>query len=489
MEGRDMDTMLLVVGLIVLALLGLFVAGTGARLLRRGGGPARGTFFVVFGLLALGLAGGLGWMNWPLIVQLFQPDEDDPEAQERLGPKTLGGDAPDASKDEWPQWRGYRRDGISGETGLLTAWPRGGPRRLWRTRVGGGFSSPSVAGGRVYVTDKKGDEERVLCLDAENGKEVWAYRYAVDYAGLAREYARGPRATPTVHDGRVYTVGATGVFLCLEAPKDGNPKLLWRHDLLGMFDAKLPEWGVASSPLVEGDLVIVQPGGSRGSIAAFDRVTGTLKWTALKDASGYSSPVAATAAGERQIVCFTARKMVGLRPGDGTLLWEYAWSTRYNANIATPVVDDNYVFLSSDYNAGCALLELQPGTQGGVRVRPVFVRRNKLMRNHFSTCILRNSHLYGYDNDTLTCVDVKARAVKWSERGLEKGCVLYADGHLLVLTQGGLLVLAEATPDGYNKKAEAEVLDSGPCWALPALAGGRLYLRDNEHVVCLDLKR
>jgi outer membrane protein assembly factor BamB len=355
-----------------------------------------------------------------------------------------------------------------------------------------------VAGGRVYVTDKKGNEERVLCLDAGSGKELWSYRYAVDYdkpSGLDNRFKSGPRATPTVHDGRVYTVGTTGVLLCLKAaPADGKAHLLWRHDLLSKYDAPLPKWGVACSPLVEGALLIVQPGGKRGSVVAFDRATGEEKWTALDDPSGYSSPVAGAGAGVPQLVCFTAKRMVGLRPGDGRLLWQYLWVTRYDANIATPVVADNYVFLSSDYSHGCALLELE--TRGeALSPREVAVRNNKLMRNQFSTCVLYDNHLYGFDvsgaggEGTLRCVDVRAFEEKWSTRELEKGCLLYADGHLLVLTEAGELALVEATPDGYRKKALAEVLNGEQCWALPALAGGRLYLRDNKNVICLDLKK
>src|SRR5207248_436832 len=165
---------------------------------------------------------------------------------------------------------------------------------------------------------------------------------------------------------------------------------------LKKFDARSPTWGVACSPLVEGDLVIVQPGGTKGSVAAFNRKTGEQEWTALGDPSGYSSPVATTAAGKRQIICFTARRMVGLRPSDGTLLWDYDWATPNDANIATPLVAGDYVFLSSDYGTGCALLELAPDGDG-VKAKPVYVRRDKLMRNHFSSCVRHGDRLYGFD--------------------------------------------------------------------------------------------
>ena len=481
-------------GLAALVVLGLFVGGAGVIALCRGS-RGRASFYLVFALLALGFSGGVAWKYWPLLSQLWQEDMDDPEAQARLGTKTLGGER-GGPTDDWPQWRGPRRDGLSAETGLLTDWPRGGPRRVWRVQVGGGYSSPSIAGGRVYVTDKEGNEERVRCLEASSGKELWSHAYEVKYAGMDPGYAKGPRATPTIHDGRVYTLGATGIFLCLEAaPKDGKARLLWRHNLLNEYEAKLPKWGVASSPLVVDDLVIVQPGGKKGSVVAFDRVSGEQKWAALDDLSGYSSPVFTSAAGVRQVVCFTAQRMVGLRVEDGDLLWQFKWLTPNEANIATPIIADDYVFLSSDYGTGCALLELKAKGDGGVSARPVFVRRNKLMRNQFSTCVLHDNHLYGFDvsgyggSGKLTCLDVRTFKEKWSERGSEKGCLLFADGHLLVLSEEGVLSLVEATPDGYRKKASVEVLDSSQCWALPALAGGRLYLRDNKNLVCLELKK
>src|SRR5262245_25458198 len=310
------------------------------------------------------------------------------------------------------------------------------------------------------------------------------------------DYNAGPRATPTVHDGRVYTVGATGVFLCLEtAPAGGKAKLLWRHDLMKEFNARTPRWGVACSPLIVGDLVIVQPGGTKGSIAAFNRRTGEREWTALEDPSGYSSPVFATAAGVRQVICFTARRMVGLRPADGSLLWEYDWATQYDANIATPIVAGDYVFLSSDYQSGCALLELSPDGDG-VKAKPVYVRRDKVMRNQFSTCVRHGDYLYGFDVvghggevGHLKCINLRTFKEEWEAKDLQKGCLLYADGHLLVLTERGDLALVEATPKEYRRKTRATVLGRRETWALPALAGGRLYLRDNEKLLCLDLKK
>jgi outer membrane protein assembly factor BamB len=485
---------LITFGTVALSATGLFVGGAGVTVLRRRQWPRFGLVLLGTGLAALAVSGVLFWKYGPLMLQLFKGDVDDPERRARLQDQPLDrrGEEP-APPGEWPQWRGYHRDGVSTDTGLRTTWPDAGPPEVWHCSIGGGYSSPAISKGRLYITDRKDGQERVLCLDAASGKELWQYRYDVNYGGF--QYQAGPRATPTVHDGRVYTVGATGVFLCLEAePQGDKAHVLWEKDLRDEFGAPLPTWGIACSPLVEGDLVIVQPGGDKGSVAAFDRKSGKLAWSALDDRCGYSSPVAVTAAGKRQVVCFTAKRMVGLSPADGELLWDFGWSTMYDANIATPVVAGNYVFLSSDYSTGCALLELEPAGDG-VKAAPVFVRRDNLMRNQFSTCVLHDGHLYGFDvaghggSGRLKCVSLRTFEEKWQTRDLHKGCVLVADGHLIVLTERGELALVEATPAGYRKKAVATVLDGGDCWAVPALASGRLYLRDNQQLRCLDLRK
>ncbi|MBI1918208.1 MAG: PQQ-binding-like beta-propeller repeat protein [Planctomycetes bacterium] len=471
-----------------LALLGLFLVGVGIVSLIRKGRSVRAPLYLLVGLLILGVAGGVTLSRWPFFRR--GDDVDDPAVLKGAARTEEGRTA--AEPGEWPQWRGYHRDGLSPEKGLLTAWPLKGPKEIWRKPLGGGYASLAVSGGRLYTMDRQDQQERVLCFEANTGKELWTYPYEGQYERINQRPV-GPLATPTVHEGRVYTVGASGVFLCLKAvPKGSKGEVLWRSDLMHDFGAKPPQWGVACSPLVEGDHVIVQPGGREGSIVAFDRKTGKPAWTALDDASGYSSPVAATAAGVRQIICFTGKGMVGLRVSDGGLLWQYPWATQFGANVATPLVAGDLVFLSSDYNMGCALLRLARDGDG-VKVREARVRRNKLMRNHHSDCILVDDHLYGFDvggqRTFLRCVKLDTFEEKWATEELEKGCLLYADGHLLVLTQSGVLALVEATPTGFHKKAEVQVLQEPSCWALPALAGGRLYLRDNEKLLCLDLKQ
>jgi outer membrane protein assembly factor BamB len=295
----------------------------------------------------------------------------------------------------------------------------------------------------------------------------------------------------------VYSVGATGLFLCLEANPGGpNGKELWRHDLLAEFGASLPTWGIASSPLIEGDLVIVQPGGRTGSVVAFDRTTGEKRWATGKNPNGYSSPIAATVGGVRQVVAVTGDAILGVRPSDGKQLWSHPWVTEHRGNIATPVVvDANHVFVSSGYGKGCVLLQVSADGDGA-KVKELYYRKARVMKNHHSSCVARGEYLYGYDDETLRCVDWKKGQAKadWegvddNGRNLRKGSVILADKHLIGLTETGTLFLAEAKPEEFELLGQLPgVLTGGQCWALPVLADGRIYLRDAEKVVCLDVK-
>jgi outer membrane protein assembly factor BamB len=414
---------------------------------------------VVLTLLGIGLA-GFTLAKRPQDVRRYLPaalqvDEENSAELQKLRSAPLASAREPVPAGEWPQWRGPRRDGISDETGLRTDWKATPPQIVWKRPLGGGYSSIAISGGRLYTMDKKGKEERVLCLDPATGNEIWVHHYPANYGGLS--YPTGPRATPSVSQGRVYTVGAAGVMLCLDAtPPDGKVRVFWEHDLISEFAAHLASWGVACSPLVVTDAVWVQPGGEKGSIVAFDRQTGRVLRQALSEVSGYSSPVAATIGGIPQIICFTGVGLVGLTPSGADKLWYYPWSTANYGNIATPIVAGDYVFISSDYSTGCALLHVKPGKAEAFEVEPVYVKRNKLMRNHHSTCVLHDDHLYGFDQGILKCVDLRRGGEKWSGRGVGKGCVLYADGHLIVLSEDGTLSLVEATPAGFREKGKME---------------------------------
>ncbi len=455
------------------------------------GGTSQAILFLALGLLVLVFTGAVVWQK-----QLWRGNFVSAERLRKLQETDLSQRNPlDALPGEWPQWRGPRRDGVSDEKNLRTDWVQTPPRELWRKKIHAGYSSIAIVGGRLYTQDRVGGDERVVCLDAKTGEELWVYAYAADYGDFTQDPNGGPRATPAIFDGRVYTVGASGAFLCLNAqPGPEQGKLLWRHDLFPQFKARMPTWGLSGSPLIEADLVIVQPGGSKGAVAAFDRKTGDLRWAALGDPAGYSSPMAATAGGQRQIICFTGKGLAGLRPTDGKQLWYHKWITGHEANIATPIVAADYVFISSNYSKGCALLELIADGTDGVRVGRVYEKlRGSLMDNHHATSVLFQEHLYGYDEEASSykCVALKTGEEKWRTSEITKGCALCADGHLFTLSERGLLACVEATPEGVRIKGQLPVFEgsgASSIWALPALANGRLYVRNHREIVCFDLK-
>jgi outer membrane protein assembly factor BamB len=392
------------------------------------------------------------------------------------------------SSGEWPQWRGPRRDGVSLETGLLTVWPRSGLKEIWRTPRESptpGYSCLAVSGGRLFtlIAEKRNgrQHEAVVCFDAVSGKELWRYSYPCTYDFA---YGSGPRSTPTVEGEYVYTVGATGTFLCL---RTRTGEKVWEHNLLTEFGADNLAWGMSFSPLIVGELIYTNPGGPDGnSLAAFNKSTGKLVWKALDDKAGYSSPIAVTAAGAPQIIFFTGKALVSVSPEGGKLYWRYPWKTRYDCNVATPIAVGDYLFISSYYDKGCAVLHVVKDESGRPQVKMVY--ESNQMCNHFSSCVYYQEHLYGFSDDLLTCMEFRTGRVRWQQRGFHKGSLTLADGHLIILGDAGRLALAEATPEGYREKSSAQV-GEGTCWTVPVVAGGRLYVRDEKRIVCLDLKQ
>ncbi|HEX4609000.1 MAG TPA: PQQ-binding-like beta-propeller repeat protein, partial [Urbifossiella sp.] len=245
---------------------------------------------------------------------------------------------------DWPQFLGPTRDGRAPAGPFRTDWDKRPPEQLWTAPIGGGFSSFAVVDGKLYTQDRQGSSERVVCLDAATGGLLWEHVYAANYDGIG--YDAGPRATPTVDGDRIYTVGAAGLLLCLEAPTAPGqpPRVVWQHDLPREFNARAPQWGFAGSPLIDRDLVIVQPGGRKGAVVSFDKATGDVRWTAGTNPPGYSSPVAGTIHGVRVVFALTADALLCIR-SDGVLMGSYPWPTRFEGNIATPLVLDDYVFI------------------------------------------------------------------------------------------------------------------------------------------------
>jgi outer membrane protein assembly factor BamB len=452
----------------------------------------RRAVLVIGVLLILGIGGYAAYRS-PRVRSWFGRDAENAAEMAKLGDAKLTV-APAAAADiGWPQWRGPMRDGRAPAGPLRTDWETNPPKELWSRECGGGFSSFAVVGGRVYTQDRQGENERVLCLDAATGQPLWEHAYPADYSAMNRGHTAGPRATPTVDGNRIYAVGAVGKFVCLEVVSAGGPaKLLWEHDLIGEFRATIPEWGIAGSPLIEGDLVIVQPGGKDGAVAAFDKTSGELRWKAGSNPGSYSSPVAATVGGVRVVYAVTGNALLAVRAADGEVLSKYNWATptSFVGNIATPVAVDDYIFVSSAYDKGCALLRAVADGER-VRLEEVYIRNRRVMRNHHSTSVYKDGYLYGFDESQLKCVDLRKGVEKsdWEATGIAKGTLILADRHLIILTESGDLALVEATSEEFRPLAKLKhVLKGANTWALPVLVDGRLYLRDAEKLVCLDVR-
>lgn len=371
---------------------------------------------------------------------------------------------------DWPQWRGPSRNSISPESRFLTRFPARGPRRVWSAQIGEGYSTVAVRGNRLYTMGNRNGRDTVYCLNVSNGRPIWSQSYPCPPG----EYP-GPRATPTLDGGNVYTLSRQGQAFCFNA---ANGKVLWGKDLRTLVGAKEPGWGFAGSPLIHGNLVIYNVGAAG---TALDKRTGRLVWKSGPGPAGYASPVPFTLGGKRAVALFSATEIVAVDPANGKPLWRYPWRTQYDVNAADPVISGNTVFISSNYGKGGALLRVT-----GNRATPVWQNRN--MRNFFGTCVLIGGHLYGNDENTLKCIDLRTGTERWRLRGIGKGGLMAAGGKLIVLTERGELVIANASPDRYTELARAQVID-GTNWSMPVLANGFLYCRNHEGtLVCLDLR-
>lgn len=381
---------------------------------------------------------------------------------------------------DWPQFRGPNRDGVSRETGLLKSWPAGGPKVLWKGKVGEGFSHVAVANGRLFTLYGQGGQEVAVALDAATGRQLW--KVAIDRK-YQSDMGNGPRSTPTVDGEMVYALSANGKLVALDVK---NGRKVWEHDLRRELGAQPPGWGVSTSPLVEGNLLLVDVGGSRGkSLAAFDKKTGKVVWTSQNDSAGYSAPIAVTVGGVRQVIFFTGTSVVSVSPRDGKLFWRVPWRTDWDVNAAAPIfVAPDKVFISSGYGVGAALFRIKAaGGKAGVEE----VWRSRGMKNQFSSSILHNGTIYGFDDSTFKAIDAATGKEHWKKRGFAHGSLIVADGHLVVLSERGCdLALIEATPEAYREKGRTEVLSSNKCWTAPTLANGRLYVRDESELVALD---
>jgi outer membrane protein assembly factor BamB len=386
------------------------------------------------------------------------------------------------TRGEWPQWRGANRDGISKETGLLKQWPADGPPLAWKTTgAGRGYSSMAIAGGRIYTMGLRGEREFVVAFDVQTGKELWATPTG---KAFRNDRGDGPRGTPTVDGDRLYALGGNGDLACLET-KTG--RVVWTLNVLDKFGGENITWGISESPLVLGDRVLVNAGGPGASVVALNKRDGTLVWKSQSDRAGYSSAIPVQIGGATQVVFFTSRRAIGLDPKDGRLLWEYARPANNVANAATPVARGNRVFISSDYGTGAGLVEIKAD---GQKVSAQEVYFTKEMRNHHSSSVLVGEHLYGFSSGILTAMRFDTGEVAWKDRSVGKGSLVYADGMLYCLSENGVVGLVEAAPDAYRERGRFRIpQDSLPTWAHPVVAGGRLYLRDQDTLYAYDVRQ
>jgi outer membrane protein assembly factor BamB len=392
--------------------------------------------------------------------------------------------ARNASLPDWPQWRGPNRDGISPETDLLDKWPKEGPPLVWKaTGLGGGFSSVAVVEGKIYTLGSRDRKEHLTALDAGDGKILWSTAIGDG------DHSNG---TPTVDGDRVYAVGLQGDLVCAKIA-DGS--IVWQKNF---------GWGFSESPLIDGDRVVCTPGGKDAMIVALDKQTGSTIWQAAmpgnvgpqgQDGAGYSSIVVSNGAGVKQYVQLVGRGVIGVRADDGEMLWDYNRIANGTANIPTPIVRDDYVFCSSGYGAGAALLKLVKDGKG-VKADEQYFLEAKVMQNHHGGMILLGDYIYcghGHNQGFPLCINMRTGKVAWHPGrgpGQESAAIAYADGNLYFRYQNGVMALIEASPEKYELKSTFKLPGTGqPSWPHPAIAEGRLYLRDQDTLLAYDIQK
>jgi outer membrane protein assembly factor BamB len=429
------------------------------------------------------------------------PDEPPkPGAADRAKPTRDGAD--------WPRFLGPTGDNVSPETGILTAWPKAGLRKIWDCRLGSGYAPPAVAAGRLYHFDRFGDAARVTCRNAETGEVVWTFEYPTQYEDLYG-YDNGPRCCPVVDGDRVYVHGVEGMLYGLTAA-DG--KEVWKLDTKAKYHVHQNFFGVGSTPVVEGDLLIVAVGGSPPgprpadlrdakpngtALVGIDKKTGAVKYAVGDELASYASPVVATVNGKRVGLYFARGGLVGFDPPTGKIDFHYPWRARAHdsANAANPVVVGDAVLVTECYEKGAAYLRLKPGKVEEVWTDKDKDRDEKAMMAHWNTPVHHEGHVYGSSGrhlpeGDLRCVELATGEVKWAERRTTRCTLLKADGHFLSLGEGGELRLFKATPKRYEEVARWESPDLDyPAWAPPVLSRGLLYVRGKDRLACYEFRK
>lgn len=385
-----------------------------------------------------------------------------------------------AGAEDWPKWLGPEANGISRETGLLPSWPEGGPAVLWEAPLAGGFSCVSIAGRRAFTQEQRDGSQYLLALDEKTGRELWR---TVTGPGYEDRHGEGPRATPTVDGGRVYALDGGNVLVCAGAA-DGA--VVWRHDLRKEYGVDMSPYGWSGSPLVDGGLVAVNAGKSEGSsVLAFKADTGELAWRNLDDRAGYASGIVRRAGERREFVFYTAEGLVALDPADGRLLYRYPWRNKWNNSGMTPVLHGDTILIST-LDIGASLLRVKEASPPELEV----VWSGKSYETEFGNPILIDGWLYGVRKNSFAGIEYATGTLAWDVKGFSRATCCYADGRLYILNEKGRLVLARATPERLEEVSAVETLfhRTDKNWVMPVVANGRLYLRDGDRLLCLDVK-
>ncbi len=396
--------------------------------------------------------------------------------------------------EDWPRWRGPRADGTWSGPAVPASWPENGLPELWRRPVGGGYSGVIVASGRVYVTDhlpadSEADQpevERVLCFDAATGDDLWTHAYQVAYGEL--DYGSGPRAAPTYHGGLLYTLGAMGHVFCLNVR---SGETVWSHDLVAENRATIPEWGLAASPVICGDRVVIHSGGPSGACyMALDRHTGEELWRAGDDPAGYATPILIDRSESPLLVAWSPLRVLGIDPADGAVHWRVPYEVTYGVSIATPIYHEGLVFVSGYWEGSKAIRLADDG-----RRAELAWEENRNLRGLMSQPLYREGHVYLLDkHHGLTCFELTTGRKLWDDenqatpRGRNPQASLVwwgSEGHTLIFNSEGQLILARLSPQGYEELSRADII--GPSWAHPAYAGRAAFARDDTELVAVEL--